>query len=523
MNLESYLHNLHFDIDKVSPTDWEVDWEDAPLPYKLYRGLPVVPLSLEVPLTLKEWEVPEQPNLRKISYFLWYVFGLSQLSQSAFPSVDQVPELMQSYRRFVPSGGALYPSELYVYLKIENLPVGVYHYDVAHHRLVFLREGNFDSYLARALGHRCDMSACFGTVFVSTMFWKNFYKYNNFAYRLQGLDAGVLIGQLLEVAKRFGFVSGVYFQYLDRAINHLLGITEDEESVYAVIPLTVEPARWFSNGGGRDELVSATELCQELQAIQTNHYVRSQKIKPFPLLKKMNEASMLESTQSFRQIKERETLKYKGQVVTLPRVKRLSYDLAAVCQKRFSPDMDFVFGQVSQTQLATLLLEATSAFFYRNDLDEAQEKNESRVSLYGCLNNVEGIPDGAYHYDSAEHVLRQIDLGDHRLRLQSGMSIGNVNLFQVPLCFHVAGVKDHFISELGYRGYRIQQMEAGMLVQRLLLTASALDLGGHPLLGFDANLCDEIYKMDHQGKTSLIQVPIGPYKPRPWLVGSLQS
>ena len=128
---------------------------------------------------------------------------------------------MQSYRRFAPSGGALYPNELYVYLKIEDLPAGVYHYDVAHHRLVLLREGNFDSYIARALGNRCDISACFGTVFVSTMFWKNFFKYNNFSYRLQGLDAGVLIGQLLEVAKRFGFASGVYFQFLDRAINHL--------------------------------------------------------------------------------------------------------------------------------------------------------------------------------------------------------------------------------------------------------------------------------------------------------------
>jgi SagB-type dehydrogenase family enzyme len=523
MKLESFLHNLHFDIDKISPADWEVDWEDAPLPYKLYRGLPVFPLSLEVPLSLKEWRAPEQPDLQAISYFLWYVFGRSQLSQSALPSTDQAPELMQSYRRFVPSGGALYPSEMYVYLKIEGLPAGVYHYDVAHHRLVLLREGNFDSYLARALGNRCDMPTCFGTVFVSTMFWKNFYKYNNFAYRLQGLDAGVLIGQLLEVAKRFGFASGVYFQYLDRAINHLLGLTDEEESVYAVVPLTVEPTRWFSNGGDRDEFVSATELCQELQTIQTNHYVRSQKIKPFPLLKKMNEASMLESTQSFRRIKARETLKYKSQMVTLPRVKRLSYDLAAICQKRFSPDMDFVFGQVSQIKLATLLQEATSAFFYRNDLDEVQEEHKSRVLLYGCLKNVEDIPDGAYHYDNAEHVLRQVELGDYRLSLQSGMSIGNVNLFQVPLCFHVAGDKDHFISELGYRGYRIQQMEAGMLVQRLLLTASALDLGGHPLLGFDANLCDEIYKMDGQGKTSLIQVPIGPYRPRPWLVGNLQS
>lgn len=520
MDLETFLHNLHFDIDKASPTDWEVDWEDAPLPYKLYRGLPVFPLSLEVPLTLEEWEAPEQPSLLRISHYLWYVFGLTQFSQSA---TDQAPELKQSYRRFVPSGGALYPNELYVYLKIEDLPVGVYHYDVAHHRLVFLREGNFDSYIARALGNRCDVSDCFGTVFVSTMFWKNFYKYNNFAYRLQGLDAGALIGQLLEVAKRFGFASGVYFQYLDRAINHLLGLTEEEESVYAVIPLTVEPTSWFTNGGGGDEFVSAKELCRELQAIQTNHYVRSQRIKTFPMLTKINEASMLESTQSFRQIKAREKLNGESQVVTLPQVKRLSYDLASVCRKRFSPDMDFIFGKVSRSQLATLLQEATSAYLYRNDLDGTHKKHESRVSLYGCLNNVEGIPDGAYQYDSADRALRQVDLGDHRLHLQYGMSVGNVNLLQVPLCFHVAGDKDHLISELGYRGYRIQQMEAGMLVQRLLLVASALEMGGHPLLGFDVNLCDGIYKMALQGNTSLIQIPIGPYRPRSWLNGSLQS
>jgi hypothetical protein len=60
-------------------------------------------------------------------------------------------------------------------------------------------------------------------------------------------------------------------------------------------------------------------------------------------------------------------------------------------------------------------------------------------------------------------------------------------------------------------------------VQRLLLVASAMGMGGHPLLGFDVNLCDKLYKIDSQGKTSLIQVPIGPYRPRAWLKGSLRS
>ncbi|MBM7702921.1 SagB family peptide dehydrogenase [Metabacillus iocasae] len=523
MTLEEFLYNLHFDIEKVSPPDWKVDWEDAPLPYKLYRTLPDFPLSLEVPLTLEKWDTPKQPNLQKMSHFLWYVFGLTQFSQSSLPPTNQVPELTQSYRRFVPSGGALYPNELYVYLKMEDLPVGLYHYDVAHHRLMCLREGNFDSYITRALGNRCDVSSCFGMVFVSTMFWKNYYKYNNFSYRLQGLDAGVLIGQLLEVAKRFGFASGVYFQYLDEAINHLLGLTEEEESVYAVIPLTVEPMSWFTNGGGRDEVISATKLCQELEGIQHHHDIGSKRIKKSSMLMKMNEASKLHSTQSFRPVKPKEKLTCESEVVTLPRVKRLSYDLASVCQKRFSPGMDFIAGKVSQSQLATLLQEATASYVYRSDLDEAPLKHEPRVTLYCCLHQVEGIADGAYYYDLTHHALRQIDLGDHRLSLQYGMPAGNVNLFQVPLCFHVAGDQNYVQSELGYRGYRIQQMEAGMLVQRLLLAASALEMGGHPLLGFDVKLCDELYRMDQQAKTSLIQIPIGPYQARSWLRGSLQS
>jgi SagB-type dehydrogenase family enzyme len=522
MSLDEFLHHLHFDIEKASIPNWEVDWEDKPLPYKLYRGLPVVPLSLEVPLTLEGLKQPFLPDLREIGHFLWYVYGLTQFSQSVF-NLDAADhsDVMQSYRRFAPSGGALYPNELYVYLKIKDLPIGVYHYDVAHHRLVLLREGNFDSYIARALGNRCDISACFGTVFVSTMFWKNFFKYNNFAYRLQGLDAGVLMGQLLEVSKRFGFETGVYFQFLDRAMNHLLGLSEKEETVYSVIPLSVEPTIWSANGGERDRIVSAAGLCRELTQIQPNHFVRSQRVKEYPMLTKLNEASMLDSTTLFSVIETQENGICEGQEVALPYAERLSYDFGSVCRKRFSPDMDFILGKVSQFELANLLHEATESFLYRNDFAAAHQRHEPRVSLNVCLYNVEGISNGAYHYDSTAHALHQVHPGDHRLLLQSGMSLNNVNLLQVPLCIHVTGVKDYYKDALGYRGYRIQQMEAGMLVQRLLLSAGAIGLGGHPLLGYDSNLCDELYKLDPQGKTSLIQIPIGPHRHRPWLMGGL--
>ncbi|MEH7413929.1 SagB family peptide dehydrogenase [Neobacillus drentensis] len=528
MNLETFLHHLHFDTEKAAPPDWQVDWEDAPLPYKLYRGLPEISLSGDVPLTLKGREAHAEPALEELGHFLWYVYGLTQYAQTAF--IEDTGEkadvnYAQLLRRFVPSGGALYPNELYVYIKLEDVPTGIYHYDVAHHRLLLLREGNYDFYLSRSTGNSCDLSDCFCTVFVSTVFWKNFFKYNNFSYRLQGLDAGVLIGQALEVANQMGFSSRVCYQFLDRSINHLLGITEQDESVYAMIPLSIHPSiNCVYKDNNYEEIVSDTQLSQEVPCLFHETYNRSKKVIDYPMLRNMNEASILETTSSFSKIRIDNRVKpaLGMEAIMLPFTEHLAYDLASVCRERRSPNTDFMIGKVSQTQLSTLLKE-TFSLSYQNDLDDTHENAETRVTLYGSFYNVEGIPNGAYAYDKSAHSLRRITQGDFREYLQYGLTMPNVNLFQVPLVLHFVGDGDHLKRELGYRGYRIQQMEAGILLQRLLLVTGALGMGGHPLLGFDANQSDELYRINSKQKTSLIQIPVGPYRPRAWLTGGLIS
>lgn len=86
----------------------EIDWEDAPLPYKLYRNLPIIPLSLEIPLSLPNSSTT--PTLDEIGHYLWCSFGLTQLCQLNSEKI--------LFRRSIPSGGALYPNELYIYLKL---------------------------------------------------------------------------------------------------------------------------------------------------------------------------------------------------------------------------------------------------------------------------------------------------------------------------------------------------------------------------------------------------------------------
>ncbi|TVY00315.1 SagB family peptide dehydrogenase [Paenibacillus cremeus] len=517
MSLDAFIRQLHADGIGSGLPGWEVDWADAPLAYKLYRGLPTLPLSSDIPMTLEARAASDEPSLKDIGHFLWYVYGLTQVSYS--PAIP-----MRTYRRFVPSGGGLYPNELYVYLRMEAGVRGLYHYDAAHHRLVLLREGEYDSYLAQALGNRCDLSSCFGVVFASTVGWKNAFKYNTFAYRLQGLDTGVLLGQLLEAAKRFGYASRVHFRFLDRAVGHLLGLSGSEENVYAVIPLSVQRAiAWIDDAGRTPMQVAADELCRKLPAVQHDYYMRSRSVKEIPQLTQINEAAALDTLSPFRRFEAANRAESGLQTVYLPPVKRLSFDLAAASRARHSPESEFVLSRVTAQQLASLLQEAAASFAYSNDLDGGGDVPPLRVALYGCFYNVEGIPDGAYRYDAATHSLRRKLAGDQRLRLQQGMTLHNVNLFQVPICLHIAGDDDHLIPKLGYRGYRIQQMEAGMLLQRLLLAASALGMGGRPLLGFQARSCDELYRMSSHGRISLVQIPIGRCLPRPRLEGGLHS
>jgi SagB-type dehydrogenase family enzyme len=521
MNLDEFLHKLHYETDKVTPPDWVVNWDDAPLPYKLYQGLPVVELSADIPFHLEQKERNSKPNLKEISHFLWYTFGLTQFSES-MPFAGYT-EAWTTCRRFVPSGGALYPNELYLYLKIEDLPEGIYHYDAAHHRLVCLREGNFDRYLKRALGNRCDISSSFGTVFISTYFWKNFFKYHNFSYRLQGLDSGFVIGQLLEVGKRLGFESGVYYHFLDRAIYHLLGIKEQEESVYAVIPLSVDGAmNWFENHHA-EEASTADQLCSELKPLKPKHYVRSKEIREYPMLIKMNEACMMDAFSSLQQMKEEKKEESGSSCIRLPRVHPLSYDFSSACRRRYSPGMDFVLKPINQETLSALLFETISTSSYRNNLDNAFQKPPYRVSINCCTYNIEGLPNGAYTYHGSTHALKPIQSGDFRSALQDGLLSDFVNMAQIPLSFNIIGDNAHYKSSYGYRGHRIQHMEAGILSYHLLLAASALNMGGHPILGFDVHSYDEFYKLNEKGKTSLLQIPIGHFRPHPRLQGSLHN
>ncbi|MBH0157230.1 SagB family peptide dehydrogenase [Fictibacillus sp. 5RED26] len=504
MNLDKFLYNLHYETAKITPPDWEVNWEDAPLPYKLYTtDLPEVELTRN----FSDTHSPStHPTLADLSQFLWYSYGITQLSES-YLSMDSV-ETWMTYRRYVPSGGALYPSEVYLYLKLQEIPTGIYHYDAAHHSLICLREGNFDEYLNHALGNRCDMSKCFAAVFVSTFFWKNFFKYHNFSYRLQGLDAGFLLGQMLEVGKRKNFATGVYYQFLDGAINHLLGVHEDEESVYAVLPLSIDnEMKWFEDI--KDVQITSAKLCEKLEPIHHQHYMKSKVVRPYPMLLKMNQACMLHALTNDK----KRSINNDSSLVKVPQTNDLTYSFSKTCKDRYSPGQDFVLKPLQFETLTHLLNELTLMSNYRNDIDQDLSLLTSRVSLRFTSYGVVGLSNGMYEFCNSTHEIKQISHGDYRMSQQNGLLSDFVNMAQIPLSFNFSGSNNHYQELYGYRGHRIQHMEVGILSHKLLLAASARNMNGHPVLGFDVPWYDELFQLGEYERTSLLQIPVGYHLP----------
>jgi SagB-type dehydrogenase family enzyme len=96
--------------------------------------------------------------------------------------------------RTVPSGGALYPLELYFYHpgRIEGLEAGIYHYSPALNAVHFIKPGLFQHELAAALVEFQSQLAeqLSVVIFITAMFQRSVFKYRNKGYRFCLLEAG---------------------------------------------------------------------------------------------------------------------------------------------------------------------------------------------------------------------------------------------------------------------------------------------------------------------------------------------
>ena len=146
------------------------------------------------------------------------------------------------YLRASPSAGALYPLEIYpVVFHVEELEMGVYHYNVRDNALGLLKEGDFREELF-ALCTEQDMVRDAGGVFLITAQpLRTMRKYRERGLRFIYLDAGHLAQNMYLLAVSSGCGACALGGLYDWEVEDFLGIDGFYETViYAVVVGAIE-------------------------------------------------------------------------------------------------------------------------------------------------------------------------------------------------------------------------------------------------------------------------------------------
>jgi SagB-type dehydrogenase family enzyme len=206
-----------------------MDWANQPNPFRRYEGAPVVALPFPgARQSLPYWqlyaagEIPPAPlSVTSISLFFRYALSLTawkEFQGSTWPL------------RANPSSGNLHPTEGYALLPsladLHHLP-GIYHYAPKAHGLELRADLEPSVWTA--------LTAAFpeGSFLVglSSIFWREAWKYGERAFRYCQHDVGHALGTLRFAAAALGWRLHLLDRVDDAAVSQLLGV--DREIDYA--------------------------------------------------------------------------------------------------------------------------------------------------------------------------------------------------------------------------------------------------------------------------------------------------
>jgi SagB-type dehydrogenase family enzyme len=207
-----------------------LDWANQPDPFRRYAGAPLVhlprlgredePLSPAYEHLYRPGAVPSAPvTVRALSRMFEYALALSAWKQAGGT---------RWALRSNPSSGNLHPTE--GYLLIGALPglagtAGLYHYAPAQHALE--RRADCSAELFAQLTREFPPQAFL--IGLSSVHWREAWKYGERAFRYCQHDAGHAIGTVRIAAATLGWRAVVLQGLADEAIAQLLGLDRAED------------------------------------------------------------------------------------------------------------------------------------------------------------------------------------------------------------------------------------------------------------------------------------------------------
>ena len=128
------------------------------------------------------------------------------------------------------------------------------------------------------------------------------------------------------------------------------------------------------------------------------------------------------------------------------------------------------------------------------------------LELTVAASRVEGLSPGLYHFDPLDDALEQLRTGAVPIAATTPFGDAAAGAAAVIV---VSGVFWRSRFKYGLRGYRFVLLEAGHVVQNVLLAGAALGLATLPLGGFYDRRTDELLEVDGVDESALYLVCVG--------------
>jgi SagB-type dehydrogenase family enzyme len=464
-------------------------------------------------------------SMQRLGALLFNAVGVSRVRWNqggAVLSSPQHPELVWrgtqlSTRRPVPSGGAMYPVEVYVAALALPHESTVYHYDAARHELIDLAHCGPAAALRGALGWGYERPLSSLALILTHRFSKNLHKYRNFAYRLGATDVGVVMGRLFACAEASFGQAEVHVDFDDSAVNAMCGLNGQEESVYAVIQIGAPEVSPGSNDWpglpSPPPVLERGKPAQPSSLFAAMHAAACRA--PLSRIPKKTAKAPADALPGNHLLASEEA------VHLIKPASRVSMERREMfC--RTSNGAWFTGAPLSSEVLATVLqrtYESLAAL-----LQACPDGEMPQIGLYCAVERVIGVPSGWYCYLPSSHVLIPVGAGrvtSSARELQQALYAATVDVERSAFSLHVATVIDFRSDPRGVRAYRIQQLLVGTAIEAATRWSTIMGAGSHPLHGFDAQRVDQLYGLADTPFGVQSQVSIGNVRPAGVLEGSV--
>lgn len=537
-----------------------LDYDNRPMPFKTYLELPRYPLTNNFPSPNLESitsivDVKQSANssptqseksvsVMDISEILFFAAGITRVMRYSYGTY---------FMRAASATGALYPIESYVVCGDINpdLKAGVYHFGPADFSLTQLRSGDYRHALAStALAEReydTILTSPLSIIF-SSFAWRNAWKYQARSYRHWFWDCGVIVANLLATTASMKLPTKLIMGYVDDIVDRLLCLETLKEASIVIAPIGIGSCPKSDSKGNNNIQKEITELpIPKILPLSQRGEI------DYPDIWNMNQISKLldrEEVESWIDIQKNSTLDYQ-QVQTKHNRGSISKQQLEQRNQNLDiennaepildrKDMSSDTGTPTRMTIGEVILRRGSSRRFDSHssiplstlysiLDSSTRgvpmdvlTNEgvmsSVIDTYFIANNVVGLEPGAYFFN---RNLKAFDLLKRNASRQiSGYLCLGQSLFSdaSAVMFLMADLHK-VLDDLGNRGYRVAQLEAGIIAGKIYLSSYAHSIGASGTTFFD-DAVTEFFAPHAANKSTMIAIGVGVpgYKARPGTV-----